>query len=75
MKNNKLFFHDKNTSKIELPGSPIYDFKEVYIKTFTLEDIYQISTITQQQDSNRLLSFIQSKISVDINKLTEEVVY
>jgi hypothetical protein len=68
---NKLFFHDKNTSKIELPGKSIYDFEDLYIKTFTLEDIYQISTISQQKDSNRLISFIQSKISTDITKLTE----
>ena len=67
----KLFFHDKNSSKAELPGSKIYDFKEVYIKTFTLEDIYQVSTIGLQQDLNRLIDFIQNHISIDINKITE----
>lgn len=67
----KFFFHDKNSSKIELPGNKIYDFKEVYIKTFNLEDIYQVSTIGIQQDLNRLINFIQDHLSIDINKITE----
>ena len=68
---NKLFFHDKNSHKIEFPGNKIYNFKEAYAKTFTLEDIYKVSTIGLQQDLNRLIDFIQDHVSIDINEIMQ----
>jgi hypothetical protein len=72
MNNVKLFFANKNTSKVTLPGKAMYDFPdEVYINTFTLEDLYQITTIGIQGDEKRLIQFMQSHLSVDVSKLTE----
>lgn len=70
--NSKFFFPNKNTSKVNLPGKAIYNFQdEVYINTFTLEDLYQITTIGIQGDENRLIQFMQSHLSIDVTKLTD----